>query len=261
MKIAICFRGISRSLKTTIESIQKNIFDPASKHADVRVFTHLYSLREINNPRSKENTTLDPNDYKLLQSDWTQIDQPNSCFNLYPINEIKKFGDEWQDEFISFNNLIQALHSLKIGYEAASKWNPDIFVFARPDLYYHDSFEDVFKHLSRTTQPKIHLPIWQSFDGCNDRLAIINSDQLAKIYATRIDHALEYCKSTEKSLSAEVFLFEHLKTNKTPISFLNIKASRVRAGGSMRTEKFSKVRKSNINVFKYYLKQEFLKSI
>lgn len=259
MKIAICFRGISRSLKTTIESIQENIFTPASKYADVRVFTHLYSLHEINNPRSKEKTTLDQNEYKLLQSDWVQIDKPNSCLDLYPINEIKKFGDEWQDEFITFNNLIQALHSLKIGYEAALKWNPDIYVFARPDLYYHDSFENIFNHLTRTAQPNIHLPIWQSFNGCNDRFAVINSNQLARIYATRIDHALEYCESMKKSLSAEVFLFNHLKINKAKISFLNIKASRVRAGGCVHTEKFTKLRKSNINVFEYYLKQEISK--
>lgn len=254
MKIAICFRGICRSLQTTITSIQENVINAAKKQADVKVFTHLYDLKEISNPRTKEFVKVNPDEYKMLQSDWTSIEQPNACFSLYPLNEIKMFGDEWHDEFKSFNNLIHALHSLKIGYEASLQWNPDIFIFARPDLLYHDSFEATLKNLIKKEESYIHIPLWQSFDGCNDRFAIINSRQLAGIYANRIDEALTYCETTQRSLGAEKFLFEHIKRNNSPISFIDIRASRVRANGAIKNEKFSLLRKSNINILRYYLR-------
>lgn len=257
MKIAICFRGINRSLKTTITSIQENIIKPAKKHADVRVFTHLYDLKEINNDRSNEKAKIDSNEYKLLESDWTLIEQPNACLDLYPVDELKAFGDEWDDGFSSFSNLIHALHSLKLGYQASLEWNPDIFVFVRPDLLYHDSFEPTYAKLIKEKNRSIHLPLWQSYDGCNDRFAIVNSQHLGAVYAQRIDSALSYCKSTQHLLSAEIFLYEHIKKNRAKVSFVDLKASRVRAGGRIHKEKFSVVRKSNFNVAGYFLKQKF----
>ena len=47
-KISICFFGITRDLKKTFPSIEKNIIYPATKYADVKVFCHLYDIKEIN---------------------------------------------------------------------------------------------------------------------------------------------------------------------------------------------------------------------
>jgi hypothetical protein len=54
MEIAACFRGISRSLSSTIASIRDNVYTPAKKFGELRVFTHLFDQAEINNPRTGE---------------------------------------------------------------------------------------------------------------------------------------------------------------------------------------------------------------
>jgi hypothetical protein len=59
MKIAVCFRGISRSLSHTIDSIRENVIAPSRAFGEVRVFTHLFDQKTINNPRSGEIGQLD----------------------------------------------------------------------------------------------------------------------------------------------------------------------------------------------------------
>ena len=58
MKIAVCFRGISRSLSHTIDSIRENVIAPSRTFGEVRVFTHLFDQKTIDNPRSGEKGEL-----------------------------------------------------------------------------------------------------------------------------------------------------------------------------------------------------------
>ena len=115
MKIAICFRGISRSLTHTIESIRDNVFAPARELGEVKVFTHLFDQKEINNPRTGETGRLDTAEYQLLQSDWLTLEPPGECLAQHRFDALKSFGDPWNDQFSSLRNLIHELHSLKQG--------------------------------------------------------------------------------------------------------------------------------------------------
>jgi hypothetical protein len=108
MRIAVCFRGISRSLSYTIASIRDNVFAPAKNFGEVRVFTHLFDQAEINNPRTGEAGTLNPEEYQLLGSDWLVLEPPDECLEKYNFEHIKSFGDPWGDGFYSLRNVVHA---------------------------------------------------------------------------------------------------------------------------------------------------------
>jgi len=66
-RIAIGFFGITRSLKWTLSSIQKNIIEPARSLGDVRLYAHLYQQEYVLNPRSGEDHPMDPHEHQLLE--------------------------------------------------------------------------------------------------------------------------------------------------------------------------------------------------
>ena len=101
MKIAVCFRGISRSLSHTIDSIRENVIAPSRAFGEVRVFTHLFDQKTINNPRSGEIGQLDSTEHQLLQSDWLSLEPPGECLEKNHYDTLKTFGDPWNDDFAS----------------------------------------------------------------------------------------------------------------------------------------------------------------
>ena len=77
MKIALCFWGLTRSLKYTIDSIKKNILQPLDDgNIEYKIFVHSFSFNSIyNNPRAEErNITLDFDEYILLNPDFVEIE-------------------------------------------------------------------------------------------------------------------------------------------------------------------------------------------
>ena len=69
MKVALCFWGLTRSLKYTIDSIKKNILQPLDDgDIEYKIFVHTFSFKsKYHNPRADEhNLTLDFDEYTLL---------------------------------------------------------------------------------------------------------------------------------------------------------------------------------------------------
>lgn len=246
MRIALCFRGIARSLVHTISSIQSNVISPAQKFGEVRIFTHLFNLKQIGEPGRGEFGAPDPFEYQLLQSDELQLEEPGTCLDQHAYDQIRQFGDAWSNDFRSLKNLIHALHSLKKGWEMARQWQPDVVCFLRPDLNYLNSLETIFKQVADGQRRGLCLPIWHSNWGINDRFAIASTEQAAHSYANRIDRAMTYCQETKKPLHAEIFLLHCLKQDKTPTWFTTAKAQRVRFGGIPRFEKYSVIKGANV---------------
>jgi hypothetical protein len=259
MKIAICFRGISRSLSHTISSIEENVYLPAKNKGEVKVFTHLFDQRDIDNPRSGEKGELNTTEYKLLKSDWEVLEPPNQFLAQSRFEELKNFGDPWKDNFSSVKNLLHELHSLKQGWQAAQEWCPDVYMFLRPDLMYHDSFEHVLQQIERGQKSGLCVPLWQGFGGCNDRFAIATTPLAASTYAQRIDWALDYCERTQLSLHAEKFLLFRIQEQSIPLWFMKNKASRVRSGGAVAYENYKFIRKSNLAIAWHAFKTGFAK--
>ena len=175
-RIAIGFFGITRSLKWTLPSIQKNIIEQARALGDTRLFAHFYQQDHINNPRTGEDQSLDTNEYQLLECDEVELEKPGTCLATANFEWILSHGDAFYDEGKSLANLIHQLHSLQQVGRMIEAWKPDVTILARPDLTYHDSFASVIDKQLKSSPTKITIPDWQWYGGYNDRFAICGLD-------------------------------------------------------------------------------------
>jgi hypothetical protein len=255
-RIAICFFGITRSLTHTIGSIEKNILNPARDLGEVRVFAHFFRQTVIDNPRSGEKGTLKPGEHELLSPDWLELEEPEHCLAQHGFGELKAFGDEWDDDFRSLRNLIHQLHSLNRVTEAAVAWKPDIFIFVRPDLDYHDNFAPVLAKVAAFSDDSVWYPNWQLSGGLNDRFLICRGETVAQSYGGRINAALDFCRLTKQPLQSERLVAYVLQNSGTTLQPVRLRASRVRSNGAGRRENFDHpaVRRIKRSIVNFLLK-------
>lgn len=239
-RISVAFFGITRSLSYTIDSIRSNIFASARGYGDVFVCCHFFHQSTINNPRSGEKGLLDPEEYKLLEPDQIEFSKPNTVLEGAGFELIKSFGDHWGDEFKSVSNLLHQLYSLKAATRLALKMKPDIVIFCRPDLLYHDSMRTGIQRALASTQPKVMLPQWQRHQGgYNDRFAICAGDSAIKAYGNRLDQALPFCHELNIKIHSERLTRYALSQSGVRVGKLNVRASRIRSDGGQVAEDFS----------------------
>ncbi len=248
-KISICFFGITRDLDKTFPTIENNIIAPATKYADVKVFCHLYDLKEIDNIRSQEKQKVINKNWHLFKASKLVSEEPNYIFKNYSLDNIRKYGDDYNDQYKSIKNLIHQLFSLKKVYELSKSNSSDLTIFARPDLYYWDSFEKNIQHLINLSKDYISIPNWQFHKGFNDRFAICTSDYASNIYSNRIKEINNCLIYTKRPLNAELLLWYSVSKSKAKTSLLDIKASRVRANGKMVSESFVMKKSDYIKIF------------
>lgn len=231
MHIAICFFGLTRSLKLTIESIENNIFKVlSSNNIQFTKFIHTYNLNELTNHRSREYCCkLDINEYKLLHCDHEIITDQNEFLKTIDIENYKKHGDPWNDNFKSLKNFLCQLNSLKLVTEMwkNTKDKFDLVLYIRPDLQYNqlcinDLFMSYNDHCVLT--PSFHM-----FGGLNDRIAIGPPDYM-HIYGYRLLLADSY--SIFNKLHSETFLKHVITSNNVKHrSTFKLMGKRVRANG------------------------------
>lgn len=236
LRIAIVFFGITRSLRYTLDSITRNVIAPArALSADVGLFGHFYDQNRIYNPRSGEAGPLDRNEYRILPLDKVEREPPGECLADYPIEDLMRNGDFWKDKFRSFGNLIHQLHSLHRATLLAEAYRPDILIFARPDLYYMNSFSPWLQDLARDPAPQVLVPNWALWHGLNDRLALARGADAIAAYGHRVKVMLEYC-ADGRMLHSEQLLEYALRDHKTRM--IPLHASRVRSNGLVVIENF-----------------------
>jgi hypothetical protein len=215
------------------------VLTPAKSIGQTRVFAHFFDQAKINNPRSDEQGPLVRGEYTVLDADWLQLEQPNACLQVHDFEALKAQGDTWEDGFHSLRNLVHQLHSLSTVTEAAIKWNPDLILFVRPDLVYHDSLERPLRKMLRVKQETACLPRWQRWQGgCNDRLGICTCPQAAEAYGHRIRLAMDFCLENQRALHAELLLRFALEAQSIRIKLMSERASRLRSNGVMQRESF-----------------------
>lgn len=237
LKIAVVFFGITRALRLTLPSITANLVDPARAIArEVRLFGHFFRQTGISNLRSGEVGALDPEEYRLLNLDAVEQEEPGACLDLYPMAEMQARGDIWRDDFASFRNLVHQLHSLKRATLLAEGFQPDIVIFARPDLLYHDSAAEHLDLLARAHRSFVLLPDWSQWFGHNDRFALVKGAESVAAYGRRADRMGEYC-ARGKRLHSERFLKYALGGQR--VRTMHMRASRVRANGLQVLEDFT----------------------
>lgn len=229
--IAICFFGITRSLRYTIGSIEQNVLGPARARGRVTVHAHLYRQTEIVNPRSGENGRLDPDEHALLRPDQLELEDPDLCLGPMGFEALKTHGDAWYDDFRSLRNLVHQLHSLDRVTTMAQESGAGTVIFVRPDLMYHDSMAYALRSALRSKRPSVWVPSWQRFSGANDRFAIAHGDRAIAAYGQRGRFALEYCETESKPLHAEQLLSYVLMRQGVIEKDIDVRATRIRVGG------------------------------
>ena len=252
-KIAICFFGITRSLGFTIESIENRVLSPAREAGRVKVFSHFFNQRQIYNPRSGEVGLVDIYEQRLLPSDWIAFEEPNEGLPADDLERLKRFGDRWNDNFVSLRNVIHQLHSLDRVTTAAIGWSADVYIFVRPDIQYHDSLGPYVRHAIESAGAVLLIPDWQHGYGYNDRFAVCNTTSVAIAYGKRVRNSVEYCMKRKGPLHSESLLEYSLVKEGIRPEPMNVKGSRVRLNGSVRVEnftkkKYSEFRKRLINI-------------
>jgi hypothetical protein len=239
-RIAICFFGITRSLRFTFPSIRDNVLAPARAAGETRVFAHLYRQSRVESIRTGEAVDIDPEEYRLLGADEVQLEMPDAAFSALPYDEIVAHGDIFENGLHSLGNLVRQLHSLRQVTQAALLWKPDIVLFCRPDLHYFDSFERPIARALSRRRPACYLPYWQAFKGYNDRFALVRGAHLARVYGLRAERALDYCSSGtgngSRPLHSESLLRWVLQEER--VRPLAVRAARIRANGETAPREF-----------------------
>lgn len=238
--IAICFFGITRSLKHTLPSIEANILAPTHARGDVRIYAHLFQQNQIQNPRSGETGSLDAEEYRLLNADRLELEAPGACLERWQFDALKTHGDFWRNGFSSLSNLVHQQHSLHLVSSMVLEDDDiDICIFVRPDLRYHDSLALALNKAMSAPQNTIFLPRWQPWFGYNDRYAIAVGAKAIAAYGQRAEDALAYCRDRNAPLHSERMLKFRLKRQGMSVRKISPRASRVRADGTEASEDFS----------------------
>jgi len=228
-RIAVLFFGITRSLHRTLPSIEENILAPARARGEVRLFGHFCRIDRIENARSGESVDVAPDEHRLLTWDALDLEAPGPALAQWGFERIAAHGDVYEDGAASLRNLVHQLHSLHRVTHLAAPWAPDLWLFCRPDLRYHDSFGPALDRLLGRTGPLCCLPHWQWYFGFNDRFALIRGREAALAYGLRAERALDYCVDRQAPLHAEGLVRFALRG--IPVRALPLRAVRVRATG------------------------------
>lgn len=239
--IALCFFGITRSLRFTLGSIEAQAIRAARAAGETRIHAHFFRQHRVDNPRSGEAGALDPEEYRLLRPDWLEMEEPDTCLATWDFEGLKRHGDFWQDDFISLRNLVHQLHSLDRVTQAARAEGADVCVFLRPDLRYHDSLGPAIRRALRALDagtPLVQVPWWQPCNGCNDRFAIAAGNAAITAYGSRVTLLSAFCAETGGPVHSERLLAHALRRANIPVHTIGARASRVRLDGRMRYEDF-----------------------
>lgn len=248
MKVAICFWGLTRSLKYTHESIQKHIFDVLKKQdVEYKIFMHTYVFyTSYHNPRAalegevgeegeegeeREELKLDFEEYKLLAPDYVQIDNQDKIKYEIDLFQYRNQKDPWDSDYVCLDNFLCAMYSKKqLGMMVEkSGIEFDYVLYLRPDVLYLNDFN--IDYFSLTKEKHVCTPNFHLFPKLNDRLCLLKTcDHLQ--YSQMFDLMYEY--SLRKELHSEIFqYFVMTQMYKWKLFYIPFHFNRVRANGKI----------------------------
>lgn len=237
VKVAICFFGLTRSLKFTLPSIQKYIFDPLRNHGiRYETYLHTYKVKKpYSNPRAGErNIILDANEYKLLEPNFHLVENKEIVSKNLHLEKYRTKGDPWGKEkaavkgdFTTLDNHILYLWSLKQLTGMVKDKNYSHIIFCRPDVLYQVPLDISWFSFTSETK-KICIPNFGLCGDVNDRFALGRPEQMIP-YGNRFDDALAYSK--KKPLASEAYLIDTMRKHRIQYEHVNFYFVRVRATG------------------------------
>lgn len=233
MSIALLFWGLARSLKYTLPSIQKNVFDVLKENSySFDIFFHTYSVESVyTNNRANEHIKLDNKEYMLLNADYVHIDDRDVTMERLNISGYRTHGDPWNTKFQSFDNFVLAFYSKHMVYhmmlDTGKKYK--YVVFLRPDVKYVNSFPiHCFEGLDKNPWT-VYVPNFSIYWRMNDRFAV-TSPECAGCIGNIFETMLEDSKHIE--LHSEAYMYLKLRQKKVDVIYINnFLFHRVRANG------------------------------
>ena len=170
--MAICFWGLTRSLKYTIHSIRAKILKQLDdKNIEYKIFLHTYVFDSAyNNPRANErNIKLDFDEYKLLNPDYVEIDNQDQIKKQIDLEKYRSQKDPWETNYVSVDNFLCAMYSKKrLGQMLqASNEQCDAYLFLRPDVLFLNNFD--VRYLTLIRNDVVCIPNFAIFPKFNYR--------------------------------------------------------------------------------------------
>lgn len=240
VKVALAFWGITRSLKYTIESIEKNILDVLrEQEIEYKIFMHTYFIdgEYINHWAKESNTTVDNKEYLLLKPDYVKID--NQCYvksNL-ELDKYRTHPDPWKydgsKDYQTVDNFITSMFS-KLNVTTMilnSNEEFDYILFLRPDVKYCVKLNTKWFGLVNDNTICTTIGGGTLIKNCNfcDRHSICNKKTLI-LYGCAFNHILSF--SMNFPCHSETFYYILMKQHNINICEINFPLIRVRMDGT-----------------------------
>lgn len=197
----------------------------------------------VRNDRSHEDHALGPENYAPFLGFTGRSQVPDDCLSTRTLDELRQFGDAWDDGFQSLRNLMLQLYSVAAVHRMAMACKPNVTVFARPDMIYHDAVQHADVEWAAKTPMALAIPAWQWWrGGLNDRFAVCGT-AAATTYAQRLLMALPFCRGLKQPLHSERLLRVAATHAGLDVRAILLRASRVRVSGQVQRERFEGVRR------------------
>jgi hypothetical protein len=232
MRVALCFWGLTRSLKYTIDSIQSNILDVLKKNGiQYTIFMHTYSLSKLyrNTRAGEDNIALNNDEYKLLKPDYIQIDDQDIIKESLNLQNYRNMPDFYNNNYETLDNFILAMYS-KLQVTNLITGEFDYYIYLRPDVRYICKLNlSNFKLLNDTILCIPNFQLWGKDMKFNDRFCIANNATY-KIYGCIFYSLLDYSKN--HIIESEDIYYKYIIDNNLSLKYINFFFNRVRANGT-----------------------------
>ena len=233
MRVALAFWGLTRSLKYTIDSINKKILNVLKKHnIEYKIFMHAWTINSVyNNTHAKEaNIHLDNKEYKLLNPDYFETHDQDDFKKNINLKAFRTHKDPWNTNYETVDNFICAMFSKSKCTQLIRKSNEnfDYIIFLRPDCMYLTLLDISFLKLVNINT--VCIPNFALYNNFNDRFCITNMNTY-QLYGDVFSKLFMYSKNF--TLHSETFHYNIIKQHKMNINLINFQFRRVRANGTI----------------------------
>ncbi|CAB1102034.1 unnamed protein product [Ectocarpus sp. CCAP 1310/34] len=242
-RAAVCFFGLTRSLRWTLPSVQKRLLEVLRQGMAVDVFVHTYSLVEVNNNRAGETKVMyGPyvNDFLALNPTRSLVTNQDD-FDLIWTDPLSMTHYNWnypeEDAPGVIRNVFRAYWSMSMSWglmaehAVAGGFEYDAVVLARPDVWFHYDVDLP----TRTLPLPEHTVFLPSFDAelaaqvrKNDRFAY-GSMTTMRVVMNRLATLLAAdTGQLTGEIDSEYVLGHHLRKNDISVQMLDLLLTRIR---------------------------------
>ena len=229
------------------DSIERYLFAEVARcDPNFKRFAHFNKIAEVSNKRSKENSVpINPEEYTLLKCDAVAQTDQEIVDQQIDFEQMKKYGDNWRDNFGSLKNLLRQFYSLNAVTDLIAQQKFDLVIFSRVDIRFESPIE-----IPLVRPGTLYTPWFDKYHGLNDRFAMGDFDTMVT-YGRRQSRIREYCEQTGRPLGAEAYLRWYVRSERLRSRDLtSVNFSRVRAHGVV-----SPIDRSAKAKLKYHLKK------